>query len=199
MPYQHRLRAVQAHLAERLDRAPKGPVHLVSLCAGDGRDVIGVLQSHSRRKDVKAWLVELDSQSVAQGVRQTRLAGLEAVIHYIHGDATLFATYRDLVPCEIVLVCGVWGHVPPADRAQLARALASFCKPGGAVIWTRGISKGMARFDEIQAHFDRASWEKVRVSVTPDEDWIVGTHQYRGPALHPPATGRLFNFRRNAG
>ena len=34
-----RLRLVQAHLAEALDHAPAGPVRLVSLCAGQGRDV----------------------------------------------------------------------------------------------------------------------------------------------------------------
>src|SRR5260370_24098263 len=53
-----RLVRVRWHLARALDKAPPGPVRLVSLCAGHGLDVLGVLPSHSRRRDVSALLVE---------------------------------------------------------------------------------------------------------------------------------------------
>ena len=198
-PYLQRLRAVQAHLAECLDCAPHGAVRILSLCAGDGRDVIGVLQSSPRRNDVDAWLVELDRQSVADGMRHLRASGLEKVVNFINADATEYATYKNLVPCDITLVCGIWGHVPGNERARLVRALASFCNPGGSVIWTRGISKGKSRLNDIQSQFGGSSWENVRLSFTPDEEWAVGTHRYRGPSLEKPASGRIFNFRRNAG
>src|SRR5208282_3061096 len=52
-----RLAAVQAQVRTALDAAPPGPLHAVSLCAGQGRDLIGVLADHSRRADVLARLV----------------------------------------------------------------------------------------------------------------------------------------------
>ena len=57
-PLSFRLRCVQSHLSDAIDRAPAGRVQLVSLCAGQGRDVIGVLAHHHRRGDVHAVLVE---------------------------------------------------------------------------------------------------------------------------------------------
>jgi hypothetical protein len=197
--YQHRLAAVQAHFATCLDSAGQGSLRVVSLCAGDGRDVIGVLQSHRRRDDVSAWLIELDRQSVADGRRHVQASGLEKVVQFINADATDYSTYKDFVPCDVILVCGVWGHVPAEERAGLVRGLAAFCKPGGSVVWTRGISKGVSRLEDIQSQFEAASWEQVDVSATPDGSWVVGTHRYRGPSLEAPRTGRIFNFRKNAG
>jgi hypothetical protein len=172
---------------------------MVSLCAGDGRDVIGVLKSSPRRNDVEAWLVELDRQSVADGVRHISTSGLENTVKFINADATDYATYKNIERCDIALVCGTWGHVPADERTFLIRALASFCKPGGFVIWTRGISKGMSRLDDIQSQFGPSSWQRVRLSFTPEEKWAVGTHRYRGPSVEKPPTGRIFNFRKNAG
>jgi hypothetical protein len=55
-----RLVAVQDQIRTALDAAPPGPLHAISLCAGQGRDLIGVLAHHPRRHDVTARLVELD-------------------------------------------------------------------------------------------------------------------------------------------
>src|ERR1700722_12020413 len=61
------------------DRAPAGDVRLISLCAGQGRDVIGVLTGHPRRDDVRARLVELDERNVAVARQAVRAAGLDGV------------------------------------------------------------------------------------------------------------------------
>ena len=55
-----RLRLVRRHVAEALDTAAPGPVRVLSLCAGEGRDLLGVLPGHPRREDVTATLVELE-------------------------------------------------------------------------------------------------------------------------------------------
>ncbi len=197
--YQLRLLAVQRHLAECLDIAPHGSVRVISMCAGDGRDVIGVLGSHQRRKDVVAWLVELNRQSVAGGVRQTTIAGLQDSVSFINADATVCETYNGIAPSDIILLCGVWGHVPIHERGLVIRAIASLCKPGGTVIWTRGVSRGMTRLHEIQSLFAGPCWQKVRVSLTSDNKWAVATHRYCGPPKELPGSGRLFHFQPNAG
>jgi hypothetical protein len=197
--YRHRLAAVQEHLAETLDWAPAGLVRIISICAGDGRDVIGVLRSHKRRTDVAAWLVELNHQSVSAGLRSVKNAGLEDTVKFLSQDATLFATYKDIAPSDIVLVCGVWGHVPVHQRSLLVRGLGSLCKSGGTVIWTRGISKGIGRLHDIQSAFAAESWEEVRVSVTFDRTWAVASYRYCGSPTILPQTGRVFSFQRTAG
>src|SRR6478735_4688302 len=114
--YQQRLSVVQEHLVESLDAAPAGRVRILSICAGDGRDVIGVLQSHSRRHEVSACLVEQSGRSVRLGQDRVNAAGLNGVVSFLEGDATEFATYQAIAPAEIVLFCGVWGHVPAQER-----------------------------------------------------------------------------------
>ena len=60
-----RLACVQERIRELLDERPPGPIHVVSMCAGQGRDLLPVLSTHPRRDDVSARLVELDPRNVA--------------------------------------------------------------------------------------------------------------------------------------
>jgi hypothetical protein len=197
--YQQRLAAVERHLDESLLLAPVGPVLIASMCAGDGRDVVGVVQSHPRRSDVIAWLVELNGNSVAAGVAHARRAGLERTVNFLHADATSFATYGNIAPADILLVCGVWGHVPLEERASLVRACGTLCTPGGVVIWTRGVRRGTARFEAIRELFAGPAWEEIRATITPDAKWAVATHRYLGPASAPPTSGQIFHFQTVAG
>jgi Putative methyltransferase len=198
--YQKRLAAVQSHLAGCLDvAAARGSVKLLSMCAGDGRDVIGVLRSHELRQNVSACLVELNGKSVALGIGRAREAGLEKSVSFVHGDATTFATYQHIAPADIVLVCGVWGHVRAGDRGQLVSSLASLCRAGGAVVWSRGVSQGMRRLHAIQSLFAESLWETERLSVTSDKRWAVVTARFLGPPSSLPVNGQVFRFRRSSG
>ena len=47
-----RLLVVQRYLSEALDRMPPGPIRAISVCAGEGRDLLGVLAVHPRAGDV---------------------------------------------------------------------------------------------------------------------------------------------------
>jgi hypothetical protein len=193
--YRQRLGEVQAHITECLDLAPPGRVRLVSMCAGDGRDVVGVLRGHPRREDVHALLVESDAESVARGAAASVEAGLGRQVRFEVGDATDFSTYVGHVPCDLMLVCGVWGHVPPDQRPRLVAGLGSLVAPGGAVVWTRGVSGGRMRFDEIEQHFAPQEWELARLTMTRDQQWAVATHRHVGA----PQRGRMFTFVANAG
>ena len=196
--YRLRLEMVQQHLTECLDAAPSGSVRIISMCAGDGRDVIGAVQSHARRRDVIAWLVELDQHSVAAGVRNAKIAGLDGTVNFRNEDATDYASYP-FAPADILLVCGVWGHVPVCERDLLIRALTRLCKPGGMVVWTRGVSKRPDRVHEIEAHFANSEWEQCRHSFTADQKWAVVSQRYCGPLRELPASGKFFHFQHQSG
>ena len=73
-----RLRTVQTQIRTVLDNAPAGPVKALSVCAGQGRDLLEVLADHPRRADVKARLVELDARNTAFAAQHT--AGLDVEV-----------------------------------------------------------------------------------------------------------------------
>jgi hypothetical protein len=97
---------VQGHLRGELERAPAGDVRLISLCAGQGRDVIGVLTGHPRRDDVRARLVELDERNVALARQAAQAAGLHGV-EVLQADAGITDACVGAVPAQIVVACGI--------------------------------------------------------------------------------------------
>ena len=131
-----RLRLVRAHLSRALETAPPGPVRLLSLCAGQGHDVLGVLPGHPRAPEVSVVLVERDSRNAALARRRADQAGL-AQVEVREADAALVAGYADALPAGVLLLCGIFGNVNDADIRRTARAAPALCAPGATVIWTR--------------------------------------------------------------
>src|SRR6478736_1932539 len=64
-----RLTAVRAAIARRLDDAAPGPMRVISACAGDGRDLLGVLAQRPDSARVSALLVEYDAGLVSRARR----------------------------------------------------------------------------------------------------------------------------------
>ncbi|MFI6725259.1 class I SAM-dependent methyltransferase [Streptomyces atratus] len=133
---ERRLRTVQSQTRAALDDAPAGPLKVISLCAGDGRDLLHVLSDHPRRHEVRARLVELDARNTAAASETARLAKLDQV-EVVTGDASLIDQYRDMTPADLVLVCGVFGNITDSDIEGTIGACNQLCKTGGTVIWTR--------------------------------------------------------------
>jgi hypothetical protein len=127
---------VRQRIAERLDEAPPGRIRVVSLCAGEGRDLLGVLPAHPRRGDVVARLVELDPKNAAVARETAAAAGLSG-IEVVEGDASLTDAYRGAVPADLVLACGVFGNIVDADIERTIAMLPQLCAAGASVIWTR--------------------------------------------------------------
>ncbi len=136
-PLARRLLAVQTRIAEALDQAAPGPLRAISICAGQGRDLIGVLREHPRRRDVTARLVELDPRNAAAARQRAADAGLTQV-EVVTGDAAQPGVYAGLIPASLVLACGVFGNITDEDVARTIRCCTGLCAPGGTVVWTRG-------------------------------------------------------------
>lgn len=129
-----RLAAVQEHVRAGLDRCPPGELKVISLCAGQGRDLLEVLPDHPRRDDVRARLVELDPRNTAYA---EKLADGLPQVEVVTGDASLTDQYNGMVPADLVLVCGVFGNISDADIEGTIAACPQFCRPGATLIWTR--------------------------------------------------------------
>ncbi len=131
-----RLRRVQSHLRDAIGQAPAGRVSLVSLCAGQGRDVIGVLPHHPRRDDVRAVLVESDAHNVGLARRAAEREGLSQV-EVRHADASLAASFADALPADVLLLCGIFGNVSDSDIERTVASAPALGRVGATVIWTR--------------------------------------------------------------
>ena len=109
-----RLAVVRGRIRLALDSCPPGPLQAVSICAGQGRDLLAVLASHPRGQDVRARLVELDPRNAAIARDAAQAAGLGGV-EVVVGDAARTGHYLPLVPADLVLACGIFGNVTAAD------------------------------------------------------------------------------------
>jgi hypothetical protein len=135
-PLSARLQRVQSHLSQAIDRAPAGRVRVVGLCAGQGRDVIGVLPDHDRRDDVRAVLVESGEHNVGQARRRAAAAGLSQV-EVRQADASRADDFADAIPADVLLLGGIFGNISDCDIKRTIDAAPAMCAAGATVIWTR--------------------------------------------------------------
>lgn len=187
-----RLLAVQGCLRDALDAQQPGTIRLVSLCAGQGRDVIGVLHDHPRRADVRARLVELDEQNAAFARTSATRAGLTDV-EVVCGDASVTDSFEGAVPAEIVLVCGVFGNIVDADIEQTISLLPQFCAPRATVIWTR--HRGDPDLTPtIRGWFEAHEFDELAFIAPDDVLFGVGLNRFRGDPRPLRRGTKLFEF-----
>ncbi len=187
-----RLALVQAHLSIALATAPAGPIRVLSLCAGQGHDVIGVLPGHPRRDDVTALLVESDPRNA--GLARDRAYGLAGVT-VREADAGMAAAYADALPADVLLLCGIFGNVSDQDIRRTAGAAAIMCAAGGTVIWTRH-RRAPDLTGDIRSWFAAAGFDEVAFDTPPTASLTgVGVHRLPGAVSGPLPAGRLFTFR----
>ncbi len=192
-PLSVRLRIVQSMVADVMSAAEEGPIRIVSVCAGQGRDVIDVLATHPRGVDTSALLVELDPVLVASARARAAAAGVTGQVRVVEGDAALSRWYADDVPADLVLVCGVFGNVSAADISRTIQALPGWCREGSEVIWTRHRRRPDAT-PFIRAEFAAAGFTEVAFEAPDGYVLSVGRNRLERPPgeFDPEAT--LFEF-----
>ena len=195
-PLSRRLAIVQAHVERILAEAP-APVQLVSLCSGDGRDVIGPISRLGLTAAVRGRLVERDP-SLAAGAREVIAdAGIRG-IEVLEGDAGVTTSLGGAVPADLILLCGIFGNVPDLDIRRTVEALPSLCAPGARVIWTRH-RRPPDLTPTIRHWFEAAGFEHEAFEAVPDSSGSVGVERFEGrPRPYMPG-GRLFEFRKTSG
>ncbi len=186
-----RLAVVQDRIRLALDSCPPGPLLAVSICAGQGRDLLAVLASHPRGHDVRARLVELDPRNAAIARDAAQAAGLGEV-EVMVGDAALTDYYVHLVPADLVLACGIFGNVTMADIERTIAFLGCMTATGGTAVWTRH-RRETDLIPQLCRWFELAGFELEWVSA-PGEGYGVGAHRFAATPrpLEPGAS--MFTF-----
>jgi hypothetical protein len=187
----HRLAAVQQQIRAALAAAPAGPLRVISMCAGQGRDLIGVLATHPRRGDVTARLVELDPRLAAEARASAQAADLPQV-EVVTGDAALTDNYAGMVPADLVLICGVFGNITDEHIERTVGYCTELCAQGGTVIWTRG-RWPPDLVPQICEWFSGRGFEPSWIS-DPATGWAVAAHRLAAPPAPLEPAARMFTF-----
>lgn len=187
-----RLEVIRRRIRERLDRADPGPIRAISLCAGQGLDLIGALAGHPRRDDVTARLVELDPVNAEAARRSAAGAGLTR-LEVVTGDGSHTSAYEGAVPAQLILACGIFGNITDADVRNTISVLPRLSAPGATVVWTRH-RRAPDLTVAIRRWLSEAGYEEVAFEPHPTLSPAVGVHRLtREP--EPFQTGmRMFSF-----
>jgi len=191
-----RLRSVQRHLSEAIGQTAASPVRLVSLCAGQGHDVIGVLERHPRRDEVAAVLVEADPRNATLGRFRAAAAGL-AQVEVRQTDAGRPECFADALPADVLLLCGIFGNISDADVERTAAAAPALCSAGATVIWTRH-RRPPDLTPRIRAWFTAAGFDEVAFDALDTGALAaVGASRLRDVPCAGLPPGPLFTFRQS--
>lgn len=199
-----RLARVRHHISEALDRH-QGELRVLSVCSGDGRDLLTVLCERDDADRVSAVLLELHPGLAQQARDAAAAAGLSRV-EVRTADASSTDAYLGVVPADIVLLVGIFGNVADDDVWRLIDFAPQLCRPRATLVWSRGRKLGRELpgvtagdlNEEIRSKFVEAGFSQT-VYETHDSDSLpaLGVVRYDGPPVglrqHQPP---LFTFLR---
>ncbi|MFD0689357.1 SAM-dependent methyltransferase [Actinomadura fibrosa] len=186
-----RLAVIRARVHDFLDRAPQRPLRLVSICAGQGAELLPALASHPRGGFVEVHMLESDARNGRVAEENTSSLGLGNVRVHIT-DAGEISSYVGMLPADFVLLSGLFSNLRSTDVHRAVRCLPCLCRPGAEVVWTcrRGEPDLVP---SINGWFDEEGFDLI--DLTPPSDVAaVGTHRYTGTETPSLPQRRIFDF-----
>ena len=187
-----RLAVVQEYIRRALDLAPAAP-RIVSMCAGEGRDLLPVLAEHAKGRDAHALLVELDPRIIETARANADALGL-ANVTFACADAGDTSAFAAGVPADIVLACGVFGNVTDGDIARTAATIPSLCAASALVLWTRGAEPDRDVIAHVRDAFAGAGFEELALHAEGEETFRVGMCRLTAEPAPYRQGVRMFSF-----
>jgi hypothetical protein len=189
-----RLHAVRAHVAAVVRDAPAGPVTVVSICGGEGRELLGALVDHPRRGDVGGRLIELDPRNADVARRGASEAGLDG-LEVVTGNASISDAYAGLPPADLVVISGLFGHLDDDDQISTIEFLRQLCREGASVVWTF-TALVPSRVPNLRRFFVERAFDEISFEQIPGDELAltVGLSRHRGPRQPFRAHTTFFTF-----
>ncbi len=212
----HRLRVVVPAIRTFLDESPPGAIRVLSLCAGDARDLAQAVSGdpprptgsqptantdrgprlprwasvHMRAKDLIGAVVELDP-----GLARLASENLMSLskIRVLTTDAGNITNFSEYAPVDLLLLCGIFGNISDQDIEQTISAVSALCRPNATVIWTR--HRRVDITTQIRSWFAAANCESVALLSPGEGKFAVGVERFSGPTAPLPTNTSLFTFR----
>jgi len=137
-------------------------------------------------------LVELDADLAATATANAATVSSGLAVRC--ADASETAHYVDMLPVDLLLLCGIFGNISLDDVEHTIAAVPAMCRPGATVIWTRHRRVPDAT-PMIRGWFDAAGCTSAG-TVSPGEGrFAVGCERVGATPGHTPLPPRLFTFR----
>lgn len=187
----HRLSIVQREIRRVLPKQLDRSFSIISICAGQGKDVIPVLGEYAHVQRVRARFVEIDPNSIGKLRNNIHAAGLNH-LEVVQADAAYTDVYRGMLPADLVLLCGVFGNISDPDIRNTIGALPQLCRIGSTVIWTR-TRRTPDLTPAIRRWFRENDFEEITFYAPDGELFTVGAHVFGGQPI-PLRSERLFTF-----
>jgi hypothetical protein len=187
-----RLALVQREIHGALDARRTERVRVVSLCAGQGRDLIEALAERTDADRVEARLVELDPEIAATARSAAATHGLTGV-DVVVADAGVTDVYEGAVPADLVLACGVFGNISDDDVENTIRLLPQLCAAEARVVWTRH-RRAPDLTPTIRGWFADTGFRELAFYAPAESFYTVGVEAFAGPPEPLQPGGRLFTF-----
>jgi len=163
----------------------------VSVCAGQGHDLLGVLAARDDADRVRATLLEHDAGNVARAQSAVRLADLRQV-EIVQADAGELSTYDGLVPADLVLLAGVFGNISDADVRRTIGALPQLCarrhRPLTRTRRDPDLTPAVRRWLQDEGFGEQA------LLAPADMLFCLGVHRFMGVPRPLSGAGKLFQF-----
>lgn len=185
-----RLTVVQQRLEKLLAQAP-ATRRILSLCSGDGRDILSVVARLPIDHRPEVVLVELDADLAAAAER--RAADLRVAATVVIGDAGSSSTWQRFVPVDLLLLCGIFGNIPDDDIRNTVDAARGMLVGDGHVIWTRGYFSEVDLRPQVRQWFAEAGFSEVTFDAEPT-GFGVGVNRLPSAVQTPRVPARLFSF-----
>ncbi|HEY2215255.1 MAG TPA: AIM24 family protein [Acidimicrobiales bacterium] len=198
--------AESAESSESSEPPPRREIRIVSICAGQGRDVIDVVADLAGTDSpstelggttLRCLLVELDPALVEFARHRAAAAGVDDLIDVVEGDASQARHYAPYLPADVVVVAGVFGNISDADIRRTIEFMPTWCAPGGSVVWTRH-RREPDLTPAVREWFAAAGFEEMSFESPDDFVLTVGRHRLVNPPprhprhprhhLRPPST-----------
>jgi SAM-dependent methyltransferase len=191
-----RLAVVRRRLGQALDAIPGEACRVLSLCAGDGRDILDVAATFAAggARAPSIALVELNPELASAAVERARAQGLDTVV-VIQGDAGDTGTWKDRVPVDLLVLCGIFGNISPADIERTIDCVPAMVREGGYVVWTRGGGEHSDLRPQVRRWFSDAGLPELAFDGAA-ERYGVGLNVRSPGAGERRLPPRLFTFHR---
>lgn len=188
-----RLGVVRQRIDEALTMVGCDSSRVLSLCSGDGRDLIPVLARLPSDRTPLAILVE-KTEGLAEAAKARALSAGLSRVSIVLGDAGDPAVFIDHLPVNLLLLCGIFGNISTEDIKTTIASVPSLLAPGGFVIWTRGNQEPDLR-ERIRQWFVEAGLDEVSFDGHPEPFGVgVSRRIEPRPAVEATLRPRLFTF-----
>ena len=196
-PLARRLAIVRRQVEQVVTARGDRRLRILSICSGDGRDIIPPLARHPIPERVSGRLIELDEGLATAASRSIVAAGLSG-LEVVRADAGITTAFKGAVPADLVLACGIFGNVTDAEIRRTIETLPMLCAEGTTVIWTRH-RRAPDLTPTIRQWFAGSGFEHLAFQLVPDSTGTVGVERFAGRPRSFEQDVRMFTFRESSG